>query len=161
MKPVFEDDFWDVTIDWSKPIPYVHARDQGSDYDAYANLYVISARYSTNTHKAIYIGKTFKQNIQTRLKQPDHRARYAAIVKNYPKHKVFVRYGCVSMNDGKFTKTRLAAIENILIYCSDDGHSHNVKSVYSHGVTDSYQITNNGSRGPLPKLLALGFFRRG
>lgn len=161
MKPVFDDDFWKVTVRWSKPISYQTAKDRGSIHDLTANLYMISVRFSDKAHKPIYIGKTYEQDIQTRLKQPDHRSRYAAIVKHHPKHKVFVRYGTVSMAGAKVTRKRIKDIENILIYCYDNDYSHNIKSIYTHGVTDSYQILNSGSKCALPKCLAFGFFSRG
>ncbi len=161
MNPVFEDDFWRVHISWSKPIPYEKARDVGSDHDETANLYMITARFSDKDHKFIYLGKTYKQYVQRRLKQPDHAARYAAIVKHHPKHAVFLRYGTVKVEEGKVTNKKIDDLERILIYCLDDEHSKNIKSVYSHGVASSYEIISSGSRGTLPKCLALGFFSRG
>lgn len=161
MNPVFEDDFWRVCIAWSKPIPYERARDEGSEHDETANLYMITARFSDKKHKFIYLGKTYKQYVQKRLKQPDHHARYAGIVRNHPKHRIFLRYGTVKVDAGKVTKKRIDDLERILIYCLDDEHSRNVKSIYSHGVTDSYEIVSSGSRGTLPKCLALGFFCKG
>ena len=160
MKPVYDDDFWEVKIHWSKPITYQAAKVHGSVYDDGANLYMISVRFSDKNHKLVYIGKTYKQNVQTRLKQPDHTKRHAEIVKNYPKHVVFVRYGKIKVVGGRVTEKRISDIENILIYCSDNGHSHNIKSIYSHGVTDSYEIANSGSRCALPRYLAFGFFLR-
>ena len=122
---------------------------------------MISVRFSDKPHKAVYIGKTYKQSIKTRLKQPDHRSRYAGIVTNYPKHKAFVRYGNVKIHGRNPTEKRLGDIENILIYCYDNDHSRNIKSIYSHGVTDSYQIISSGSRCELPACLSFGFFSKG
>ena len=161
MNPVFEDDFWRVKISWSRPIAYEKARDKGSDHDETAHLYMITARFSDNDHKFIYLGKTYKQYVQKRLKAKDHRARYAAIIKNHPRHSIFLRYGTVKLEKGKVTDKRINDLERILIYCLDDEHSKNIKSIYSHGVTDSYEITSSGSRGTLPKCLALGFFCKG
>ena len=161
MNPVFEDDFWRVQIKWSKPIPYETARDEGSDHDETANLYMITARFSKKEQKFIYLGKTYKQYVQKRLNQSDHHARYAAIIKNHPKHKIFLRYGTVKLEAGKTTNKRIDDLERVLIYCLDDEHSKNLKSIYSHGVTDSYEIISSGSRGTLPKCLALGFFSKG
>ena len=151
MNPVFEDDFWRVKISWSRPIAYEKARDKGSDHDETAHLYMITARFSDNDHKFIYLGKTYKQYVQKRLKAKDHRARYAAIIKNHPRHSIFLRYGTVKLEKGKVTDKRINDLERILIYCLDDEHSKNIKSIYSHGVTDSYEITSSGSRGTLPK----------
>lgn len=161
MNPVFEDDFWRVHIRWSKPIPYEMARDVGSVHDKTANLYMITARFSDKSHKFIYLGKTYKQYVQKRLKQPDHKARYAAIKKNYPNHAIFLRHGTVEIESGKVNNKKIDDLERILIYCLDDEHSRNIKSIYSHGVTKSYEIISSGARGNLPKCLALGFFSRG
>jgi hypothetical protein len=160
MKPVFEDDYWDVAIQWTKPISYDKAKNEGSKHDEFAYLYMISVRYSTNKHKPVYIGKTFEQDVQTRLKQYDHVARYKKISNAHPKSRIFVRYGLVSMDTGKVTKKRIKDIENILIYCYDNDHCKNIKSIYTHGVSDSYSISNSGYRSELPKTLAFGFFER-
>lgn len=161
MNPVFEDDFWEVDINWSKPVSYKSARDNGSDHDKTANLYMITIRYADHDHKPVYIGKTYRQNIQTRLKQKDHQVRYAAIIKNHPKHQVYVRYGTVTVQGGNVTEKRIKDIESVLIYCYENDHSQNIKSIYTHGVTDSYQIISSGHRSELPKCLAFGFFSRG
>ena len=161
MNPVFVDDFWRVHITWSKPLPYETARDAGSDQDETANLYMITARFSNKKHKFIYLGKTYKQWVQKRLKQKDHQARYAAIIKNHPKHAIFLRYGTVKIESGKVTNKRIDDLERILIYCLDDEHCKNIKSIYTHGVLESYEIISSGSRGTLPKCLALGFFCKG
>lgn len=158
MKPLFEDEFWDVTIEWKKPKEYSRLLLEGSDHDSTAQLYLISARFAKAASKGKYIGKTFQQKVTIRLKQPDHKKRYAAFTGIHPNHKFFVSHGVITMNNGKLTENRLAEIEQILIYSNDPTHSGNVKNFYEHGVTGSYLINNVGYRCSLPKKIQLGVF---
>ncbi|WP_047533509.1 hypothetical protein [Methylotenera sp. N17] len=158
MKPLYPDEAWDVTVQWTKPKEYESLIIEGSQYDEYADLYLISAKYSKSTAKGLYIGKTWKQQVSTRIKQKDHKSRYAAFTGIYPNHKFFVSHGIIIMNNGKLTEKRLADIEQILIYSNDPSHSGNVKNFYAHGVRGSYSIENTGYRCSLPKKLCLGVF---
>jgi len=158
MQPLYHQDYWEVEIDWKRPKKYERARDEGSDHDEFAHLYLISARYGSSEPKALYIGKTWKQTVATRLCQDDHKKRYAAFVKNYPRHSFYVSYGIVSVNDAKLTEKRLDAIERILIFTNEPEHAYNVQHLYEHGVTGSYEIQNRGSRCHLPRIIRLGVF---
>ena len=158
MKPLFEDEFWEVTIEWKKPKEYNRLLREGSDHDETARLYLITARYAKATSKGKYIGKTFRQKVSVRLKQPDHKKRYAAFTGKHPNHKFFVSHGIITMHNGKLTEKRLAEIEQILIYSNDPTHSGNVKNFYEHGVSGSYAITNTGFRCSLPRKIQLGVF---
>ena len=69
--------------------------------------------------RLLYIGQTYQQSVSTRLQQPDHQRRYAAFVKNYPRHRFSVSHGIVSVIDGRLTKRRVDDIERLLIYAND------------------------------------------
>ena len=160
MEPLYHAESWDIVIEWKRPKQYRRGVENGSVHDDFANLYLISARYVVGKSKAIYIGKTYAQWVSKRLAQPDHKKRYAEYVKNYPRHSFYVSHGIVVVNDGRLTQKRLDDMERILIYTNDPDHSHNVKNIYEHGVTGSYEIYNRGSRCTLPKYIALGVFVR-
>ncbi len=158
MKPRDESEFWDVAVQWTRPILYDTVRSMGTEYDETACLYLITARFASKSRKLIYVGKTYRQYVSKRLSQPDHLRRYAGIVANYPHHKIEVVHGLLSIENGKITEKRLSDIEKILIRSNDPTHAHNVKAFYSHGVRDSYRIVNNGYRCGLPKCISLGLF---
>ena len=157
-EPLFKDDFWEVHIKWTRPRAYERVRDEGSDYDDSACLYYICAQFSTGQPKVLYIGQTYQQSVSLRLQQPDHKNRYAAFVRNYPKHRFSVSHGIVSIVDGHLTQRRVDDVERLLIYANDPEHTHNVQHIYQHGVSGSYVITNTGYRSGLPRYLRLGVF---
>lgn len=158
MEPLYGDDYWDIAIQWTRPRSYEKVRGSWCKHDDDANLYLITAKYSKNRSKCIYIGKTYDQWVSKRLTQEDHKKRYAAFVKNYPNHKFFVSHGIVSMKKGKIVRSRIKEIEIILIYSNDPEHCHNVQNFYNHGVTGSYSIENFGYKSTLPKVISLGVF---
>lgn len=158
MKPLYVDDYWDVEIKWTRPRPYVEVRENGCYHDESAYLYLITAKYSKNKSKCIYVGKTFDQCVSKRLNQADHQKRYAAFIKNYPRHKFFVSHGLVTINNGKIIRSRIKDVENILIYSNDPEHCHNVQNFYNHGVKGSYLIKNFGYKSSLPQIISLGVF---
>ena len=158
MKPLYEDDYWDIEINWTRPILYEKIREEGCSHDSIAKLYMITAKYSRNNPKCIYIGKTYKQCVSTRLKQIDHKKRYAAFIKNYPRHKFYVSHGLVTINNGKIVSSRIGDVEKILIYSNDPTHGHNVQNIYNHGVKGSYLIKNSGYKSSLPQIISLGVF---
>lgn len=158
MKPLYEDDSWDIEIQWSRPRQYELVVAEGVDYDATADLYMISARFSSRKPKSLYIGKAWRQEVSYRLSQEDHKKRYAAYIKNYPHHSLYVSHGTVTVYNGNLTEKRLSDIEKILIYSNDSEHASNLKSIYTHGVTGSYRLENLGSRCSLPKAIHLGIF---
>ena len=160
MEPLYHVESWEIEIEWKRPKKYKRVIEEGSVHDDSANLYLISARYGSANTKAIYIGKTWAQWVSKRLTQLDHKKRYAAFVKNYPRHAFYVSHGIVVINDGRLTKKRLDDIERILVYTNEPDHAHNVRNFYEHGVTGSYEIYNRGSRCTLPKFIALGVFVR-
>lgn len=157
--PLFEDDFWEVNIKWTRPRAYKSERDEGSEHDNTAYLYYICAKYSTSAPKVLYIGQTYQQTVNKRLQQPDHQHRYVKFARAYPKHRFYVSHGLVSVTYGRLTKRRIEDVERILIYANDPAHAHNVKNIYQHGVENvSYFITNNGYRSGLPRSLRFGVF---
>jgi hypothetical protein len=158
LKPLFENNFWEVQIQWTRPRAYERVRGEGSEHDNSACLYYICAQFSTGKPKVLYIGQTYQQAVSTRLQQPDHQSRYAAFVRNYPRHRFSVSHGIVSVVDGRLTKRRVDDIERLLIYANDPEHAHNVQHIYQHGVRESYFITNTGYRSGLPRSLQLGVF---
>ena len=158
MKPLYDDESWDVAIKWTKPARYEAVREEGSQYDEQAFLYLITARFSSKSRKVLYVGKTFKQWVSKRLSQPDHKRRYKKIVSDYSHHKFEVSHGLLTVSNGKLTQKRLSDIEKILIYSNHPSHAHNVQGFYAHGVSGSYRIENSGHRCGLPKCIALGVF---
>lgn len=158
MKPLYHEQYWPVEIEWSRPKSYERLIEEGSFYDDYAHLYLISARYRDYQPKLLYIGKTYSQWVTKRLTQKDHRKRYATFLENYPNHNLSVSHGVITVNNGKITPKRLSDIERILIYTNEPQHAHNVQNYYSHGVTGSYLIENRGSKCTLPSTISLGIF---
>jgi hypothetical protein len=160
LQPLDPGQFWEVHVDWKKPVKYKVILEAGCNHDDSAHLYRILSRYSVYPFKSLYIGHTYNQCISVRLGQPDHKKRYADFQVAYPKHSFWVSCGIVTMENGKKTKKRIKDIETILIYTNQSEHSHNVSNVYKHGVTGSYHIENHGYRCGLPRELHLGFFVR-
>jgi len=160
MKPLYPDEYWEVEVNWSKPSAYENIRDNGHELDEYAYLYLITARYSSNAPKSLYVGKTYQQSVSKRLKQKDHRARYAAFTKHYSKHDFYISFGEVSLSYGNITEKRIDDIERILIYVNDPEHAQNVQNICEHGVKGSYAITNAGYRASFPKEVMLGVFTK-
>jgi hypothetical protein len=72
VKPLYADDFWDASVNWTRPMAYDTLLSNGSKHDADANFYMILGRLSDGPAKIIYIGMTFQQSVSTRLNQPDH-----------------------------------------------------------------------------------------
>ena len=160
MKPLYPEDFWRITVHWSRPVSYERASTQGTPSDDAAHLYLISARFGDFSPKVLYIGKVFDQWIRTRLQQHDHRRRREAWQASYPRHKLLVSAGCLSVEGGRVTRKHLDAVERILIYSSVNEHTHNVQHLYQHGVSGSYEVANTGSRSGLPRVVAVGMFYR-
>jgi predicted GIY-YIG superfamily endonuclease len=158
VKPLYEDEFWDVSIQWTRPMSYDGLLEHGSEHDEYANFYMILGRFASKSAKILYIGMTYQQWVSKRLSQPDHQKRYATFVNNYKHHRFQVSHGYLNMNNGNITEKRVKDIEQILIFSNDSTHAHNVKNIYSHGVTGSYRIENKGYRCSLPKRLSIGLF---
>jgi hypothetical protein len=158
VQPYDPDQFWDVHIYWQRPIAYKRIIEDGCQHDQDANLYHILGRFSTHPFKSLYVGRTYNQCVSTRLCQKDHRSRYAAFIKNYPRHTFWVSCGVVEIVNGKRTKKRINDIETILINTNDSDHAFNIANVYGHGVKGSYSIENHGYRCGLPRRLHLGLF---
>jgi len=158
VQPYDPDRFWDVHIYWQKPISYKRIIKKGCQHDESANLYHILGRFSTNPYKSLYVGLTYNQCVSTRLCQKDHQNRYAAFVKNYPRHNFSVSCGLVEIQNGNITKKRIEDIETILIHTNDSEHAFNIANIYSHGVKGSYSIKSHGYRCGLPQQLNLGLF---
>ena len=158
MEQLHHEGYWNIEIEWSRPKAYGRLLDEGSPHDEDAHLYLISARFSTSSHKAIYVGKTYDQWVSKRLSQADHKRRYSDFTKNYPRHNFYVSHGIVTNHDGKLTRKRIDDIERILIYANEPLHAHNVQNFWQHSVTTPYQIENRGSRCTLPRTISLGVF---
>ena len=157
MKPLY-DEFWDTSIQWTRPMEYDSLVVNGSDHDEEANFYMIIGRFSNKPTKILYIGMTFEQWVSRRLRQRDHQNRYAAFIKNYAHHRFQVSHGLLTIHNGNITEKRVKDIEQLLIYSNDSEHSRNLKSIYSHGVTSSYAIENTGYKCTLPKKISFGLF---
>lgn len=160
LRQLFEDDSWDVEINWSRPKLYENVIEYGVELDDDAYLYMITAKYGSSKSKILYIGKTYKQTVSIRLNQDDHRRRYKDFRQKYPRHNLYISYGTVQIHNGNITENRIKEVEKILIYSNDTGHAQNVSNTYSHAVKDSYKIRNSGCRCSLPKQLYLGIFAK-
>ena len=159
LHPFDPDQFWEVDIEWKKPILYTRIIEEGCHHDDQANLYHILAKFPSGKFKSLYIGHTYQHCVSWRLCQKDHRYRYSEFVKEYPRHTFWVSCGIVDIEGGKITQKRIKDVETILIRTNDSDHSFNVANVYGHGVTGTYKIANYGYRcGCLPRILYLGFF---
>jgi len=158
MQPLHHQEYWAIEVEWSRPKVYENVLSHGSEHDEYSNLYLISARFSTNTPKLLYIGKTFDQWVSKRLSQPDHIERHDKFLEHYSRHKLFVSHGYITVHGGRLTRQRLDDIERILIYTAEPAHAHNVKNFNAHGVRSSYRIENKGYKCTLPRVVTLGVF---
>jgi hypothetical protein len=156
--PFDSDQFWKVNIHWKRPIAYKRIIEDGCQHDQDANLYHILGKYSTFQYKSFYIGLTYKQCVSKRLNQKDHKNRYAALLKEHPRHTFWVSCGVVEIDNGKKTRKRLKDIETILIHTNWSNYAFNVANVYGHGVKGSYSIECQGYRCGLPRRLHLGIF---
>jgi hypothetical protein len=156
MKPLPDEYPRKISIHWTRPRPYESALKSGCDHDDDAHLYMILRRYSRAVPKVIYIGKTWHQCVRTRLRQKDHRERHQRFCENYPRQSFHVSHGIVSMDEGRLTQRRVDEIERILIYASSLDHTENRSNIWTHRVTDAYQIKNTGSRGSIPRTIFLG-----
>jgi hypothetical protein len=158
MKILFEDAFLNVTISWSRPMLYENLISNGSSYDETAYLYMISGKYHNHPNKVFYIGKTYNQTVSNRLTQKDHKKRYDALKKEYPRHKLFVSHGNVQIHNGNVSPKRIDQIESILIYSMPGEHSINKMNFWSHGVKNEYLLTNKGYKNNLESTIGLGVF---
>jgi hypothetical protein len=158
MKILFESEFWDVSVTWSRPMVYENLINNGSVYDDDAHLYMITGKYRNNKSKVFYIGKTYNNIVSNRLTQKDHKTRYELLKKNYPNHVLSVSHGIVNIEGGKRTEKRIDEIESILIYSMPTEHCINNKNYFSHGVTAQYLIENKGYKSGMPKEIGLGVF---
>jgi hypothetical protein len=158
VKPLYAGEFWDVSVQWMRPMAYDTLTSNGSEHDLSANFYMILGRYSYQPAKVLYIGMTFQQSVSKRLNQRDHQNRYAAFIGNYKHHWFQVSHGLLTMHNGNITEKRVKDIEQLLIYANDSAHARNLKSIYTHGVTGSYQVHNKGYKATLPSKLSIGLF---
>jgi len=147
-----------VAITWTRPIDYDRLIETSHPKDDEAHLYMITARFSTKTSKIVYIGKTYKQNVSTRLKQPDHKKRRKLLHRKYKKHKLRVSLGLVSISGGNCTRRRIDEVESLLIYAGYQPTSINLRKIWDHRVADSYEIRNFGYRNGLPSRICFGLF---
>ena len=158
MRPLYPDEYLAIDIEWSRPSSYERVRARGHELDRVAQLYLITAKASFSRAKSLYVGKTYRQTVSTRLAQQDHQARYAAFKKHYPRHRFLISLGVVTLLEGRLTAGRLGELEKILIYANDPEHAFNVQNFYEHGVKGSYEVVNHGHRAGLPKAIMLGVF---
>lgn len=158
MKKLYPGDFCEVEINWSELLDRNEVIDNGCHHDKDSSLYAIVGKYSSSEPKLLYIGKAFEQDVSKRLNQGDHKVKYNKIREQYPRHRIYVSYGKVSIPNGKRTRNRIDDLEKILIYSCCAEHSINRKNFLSHGVSSQYLIRNESSFSFFPKKLALGIF---
>lgn len=146
MRPVFDDDHWEVAIQWSRPTPLESFGDGYSEPDN-ALLYMVIAKAPRGAHKGIYIGQAYSQNIAVRVRQPDHRTKQELWHQAWPRHRLMISVGTIKLkNGGQVGLKKVTDLENILIYCFDNEHCRNVKSKSTLAVRDHYLIRNSGFR---------------
>ncbi len=152
--------FKEIEIKWSKPIKYEEFLEDGLDGEQYVYLYMIIGKYSENPYKLFYIGKTYSNIVFYRLKNKDHKERYAKIKKNFPRHELFISLGFIKLSDGKnITKKLIDEIESILIYTNYNKYIFNKNKIYSYKIDNEYKITNKGFKYiPLYKKINYGIF---
>ena len=122
---------------------------------------MITGRFSNRDPKLFYIGKTYKQVVSWRLNQRDHRQRYECLRMKYPRHKLYVSIGLVTMLNGDIRETQVDHIERLLIYAHDSEHLINQKSIYTHGLGEEYyEIVNQGHFRPLHRQIFFGLISR-
>ena len=158
MKILYEDLVWSAEINWSRPIQYNNVKNFEYEMDEIAYFYKITGKFSHYKHKLFYIGKTYTQTVKIRLNQKDHLKRYEDIKINYPRFKLFVSFGEVTLSDGKRTRNRIDEIESLLIYAHDLVTMQNKSKIWSLSVNEQYRIINRGYFAPMHKEIAYGMF---
>src|SRR2546421_4976399 len=151
---------FDVSISWTRPIPYDKIISDGSPRDADGWLYMILGYHRSSHPKIFYIGQVQQTSVSRRLRAPDHRARYRRLCQDHPRHSFRVSLGAVTVSDGRITERRIDHIEHILIYATYNSKPHVIQRVphminkrlwYQSGWPHPYIIRNLKYRTPLPK----------
>lgn len=158
MQSIPDEIIYGVRVKWTRPIDYDHLIANGNPHEYKADLYMITARFSTAARKIAYIGKAYHQGVVERLKQPDHKKRLADIRKRFKKHRIQVSCGIVEIKEANRTANRIDDIESLLIFSSELRHSVNLCKIWSHGVSVSYDMLNLGYRSGLPRRIRFGIF---
>jgi hypothetical protein len=160
---------YQVHISWTRPMAYDTIINKGSPHDAEGWLYMILGYHGSSHPKIFYIGKVFNSSVSRRLRQPDHRARYARLRSEHPRHSFRVSLGAVKLAYGHITAQRIDEIESILIFATFHSKRHVIESSprminkskwYKSGWPHPYIIQNAGSRAPLPREVHHGVFIR-
>ncbi len=159
LKLLYREYFWQVTIEWSKPVNYSNINFYELANDSNFDLYMITGKYSDYKHKIFYIGKSYFQTISKRLNQKDHIQRIQSLKKKHPKHDLFISCGKVNIADSRKTQKRIDEIESILIFSFDTDAKINKNKNYTLNTkSNHYIITNKGYRAELEKKLYFGLF---
>ncbi len=160
---------FDVSISWSRPVPYAKIVNEGSIHDVDAWLYMILGYRRSSHPRLFYIGQVQQTQVSQRLRARDHRARYQRLCHDHPQHSFQVSLGAVTVDGGHITKRRVDHIEHILIYATFNSKRHVVPQVphminkrlwFKSGWPHPYIIRNNNYRTPLPKEIHVGVFTR-
>lgn len=158
MKILYNELCWSAKIYWSRPIIYDNAKNFYYEANDISNLYKITGKYSKNKHTLFYVGKTYAQSVSIRLNQKDHVNRYEIIKERYPRFKLYVSFGSITLIYGKLTRKRINEIESLLIYAHDFKNLQNKSKLFSLNVNEQYKIANIGYSFPLHKEITYGIF---
>lgn len=158
LKILYEDLCWAAEIHWSRPILYDNAKDFYYEANEISNLYKITGKYSKFKHKLFYSGKTYAQSVRIRLNQKDHIDRHEIIKGKYPRFRLYVSFGAITLTYGKLTRMRINEIGALLIYAHDFEDLQNKNKLFSLNVNEQYTIINKGYSFPLHKEIAYGIF---
>ena len=159
MKRAFEEEVFNVEVNWSRPKLYTNALNTEYERLEQVYYYKILARYKGN-YKLLYIGRTGRYATE-RLLDRDHIKKREKLEEDHPRHEILVSFGEV-LTDRKRNSRLIDEVESLLIYIhTDNDHPHlvNKSNTWSHNITRDYHIHNTGFRAEgMIKEIGLGLF---
>src|SRR5215208_4359311 len=90
--PLFPDRLWKARIRWTRPREYYLVRRKRTRADRDAHFYTILSRKKSRL-EVHYIGKTYKNEVWSRLSQPDHCRRLKVLQRKFQNRKLLVSHG--------------------------------------------------------------------
>ena len=154
---------WRVLIKWSRPRSYqeVIAQTKATSDDESARFYMILAKRGRRTEVG-YIGKTYDSEVWRRLHSRDHVRRFRRLKQKFRKAVFLVSHGSIDIHrwhpiNGRYpSRKRIDDIETLLILSSSRmSRILNLRKHKSHGITDHYELINQGAYHPLPRRVVL------
>ena len=156
---VVPDFAWKVALTWSKALPYDEVL-KGCEQDLRAWFYLVLKQEGKGPARPHYIGKVTKACVSVRLNNADHRRNHAADLRKYPAAKFLVSVAEVKVTSGKRSAQLIDHVETLLImtaYHRDPKFPmRNKRKWFSHSISKSYVVTNEGLPKALPKEITLG-----